>query len=101
MLTRRRLADSVAVVKTTMDIDEMVLRQAEKQAQQAGKPLATVVEEALRASLGIAASVEPASPVATTEPGPGLEEDDPFFHALEEIREHGRLAALHRQVTLR
>ena len=91
LLTRRRVADNVATVKTTVDIDETVLRQAEKQAEQAGKPLATLVEEALRASLGMATPAKCARrrlqrmPDGTYFNPNGIPNDDAIFKILEDI----------------
>jgi hypothetical protein len=85
-------------MKTTVDIDEGVLRAAEAQARDQGRPLAALVEQALRMTVHTAAS-DP--PVATPpEADPGLEDDDPFFAALDEIRNAGRQPAFHREIHL-
>lgn len=97
-LTRHVAPNMFVTVKTTMDLNETVLRQAERRAQQEGKPLAAVVEDALRASLGTSAPPKPAS--LPDSPDVGLEEDDPFFRVLEDIRERGRLAARHRDTAI-
>jgi hypothetical protein len=97
-LTAGVVPDTFAKVKTTVDIDDTVLRQAERQSQQTGKPLTVLLEEALRARVGIAAPSKPAFPLDS--PDTGLEEDDPFFRALEEIRERGRLAITRRDTAL-
>ena len=85
-------------MKTTVDIDERVLRAAEAQALHQGKPLAVLVEEALRMTVNTAVSVQSAA----TPPGadPGLEDNDPFFAALDEIRDAGRQPASHREARL-
>ena len=71
-------------MKTTVDIDEGVLRAAEAQARHQGKPLAALVEQALRMTVHTAASDGRAAPPPETDPG--LEDNDPFFAALDEIR---------------
>jgi hypothetical protein len=85
-------------MKTTVDIDEGVLRAAEAQARHQGKPLAALVEEALRMAVHPASS----DPLSATPPeaDPGLEDDDPFFAALDEIRNAGRQPASHREIRL-
>ena len=76
-------------VKTTVDIDEALLREAEARARQQGKPLAMFLEEALR-------SVIQASPLTNgqsaspSEVADALEGNDPFFTALDDIRALGR-----------
>jgi hypothetical protein len=85
-------------MKTTLDIDEGVLRAAEAQARHQGKPLAALVEQALRLTVNTAASDGPAA--MPPEDGPELEDNDPFFAALDEIRNAGRHAASHREVHL-
>jgi len=85
-------------MKTTVDIDEGVLRAAEAQALHQGKPLAALVEEALRMTVNTAASVPP--PKTPLGADPGLEDNDPFFAALDEIRHAGRQPASHREVRL-
>jgi hypothetical protein len=83
-------------VKTTVDIDDAVLQAAEDQARKQGKPLGALIEEALRMTVKAAAAVTPASGGSAAEEG--LEEEDPFFIALEEIRALGRLPTPHREV---
>jgi hypothetical protein len=85
-------------MKTTVDIDEAVLRAAEAQARHQGKPLAALVEEALRMTVNTAAGNRPATP--PPEAGQGLEDNDPFFAALDEIRNAGRQTAPHRKAHL-
>jgi hypothetical protein len=85
-------------MKTTVDIDEGVLRAAEAQALHQGKPLAALVEEALRLTVSTEPCVRPAA--TPPEAGPALEDNDPFFAALEEIRNAGRQPASHREVRL-
>jgi hypothetical protein len=46
-------------MKTTVDIDEGVLREAEAQARYQGKPLGALVEEALRVTVKTAAGYQP------------------------------------------
>jgi hypothetical protein len=85
-------------MKTTVDIDEALLRAAEAQARHQGKPLAALVEEALRLTVDTAANHQPAAtpPLADQ----GLEGNDPFFAALDEIRNAGRQPAPHRDAHL-
>ena len=85
-------------MRTTLDIDETVLREAEAQARKRGKPLAALIEEVLRATI----LVPPAQPetLPPSQAADGLEDSDPFFSALEEIRALGRMPAAHRQVRL-
>jgi hypothetical protein len=85
-------------VKITVDIDGAILRVAEEQARKQGKPLGRLIEEALRGSIKPADVSTPAPTGSPMEDG--LENDDPFFAALEEIRASGRLSALHREVHL-
>jgi Arc/MetJ family transcription regulator len=85
-------------MKTTVDIDEGVLRAAEAQARRQGKPLGALVEEALRVTVKSAASDAPVA--APSEADQGLEDNDRFFAALDEIRAAGRQAAAHRTVHL-
>jgi hypothetical protein len=83
-------------MKTTVDIDEGVLRAAEVRARQQGRPLAALVEEALRMTVNAAPSHQ--APTTPQEAGEGLEDNDPFFAALDEIRNAGRQPAAHREV---
>jgi hypothetical protein len=85
-------------VKTTVDIDDAVLQAAEDQARKQGKPLGILIEEALRTTVRVAANLAPAP--AESPADEGLEDNDPFFTALEEIRALGRLPAPHREVRL-
>jgi hypothetical protein len=71
-------------MNTTVDIDEGVLRAAEAEARHQGKPLAALVEQALRATVNLAPSEGFAA--MPTQTDPGVEDDDPFFAALDEIR---------------
>ena len=80
-------------MKTTVDIDDAVLQAAEDQARKQGKPLDTLIEEALR--LTVKAAAGDALPPAESPAAHGLEDNDPFFAALEEIRALGRLPAAH------
>jgi hypothetical protein len=85
-------------MRTTVDIDEGVLRAAEEQARHQGKPLAALVEEALRTKVSAAASDMPTVP--SPEYDQGLDDNDPFFAALDEIRNAGRQPAPHREAGL-
>jgi hypothetical protein len=85
-------------MKTTVDIDERVLRAAEAQARHQGKPLSALVEQALRLTVNTTAGDQPAP--MPPEADPGLEDNDPFFAALDEIRDAGRQPAVHRKVQL-
>lgn len=85
-------------MKTTVDIDDAVLQAAEDQARKQGKPLGILIEEALRTTVRVAANLAPAP--AESPADEGLEDNDPFFTALEEIRALGRLPAPHREVRL-
>jgi hypothetical protein len=85
-------------VKTIVDIDDALLRAAEDQARRQGKPLGILIEEALR--ITVKAPADTAPPLAESAADEGLEGNDPFFAALEEIRSLGRLAAPHREVKL-
>jgi hypothetical protein len=86
-------------VRTTLDIDEALLRQLEEQARQQGKSLGALLEQALR---GFVCAPAP-HPAAALLPdaSEGLADDDPFFTALEEVRPLGRSATSRRQVDLR
>jgi hypothetical protein len=85
-------------MKTTVDIDEGVLRAAEEKARHQGKPLAALIEEALRMAVNTTAADRP--PATPPEPSQGLEDNDPFFAALDEIRNAGRQTASHREACL-
>jgi hypothetical protein len=74
-------------VKTTVEIDDAVLRAAEDQARKQGKPLGVLIEEALR--ITVKSTVQFAPTPAESSAGEGLEDHDPFFKALEEIRASG------------
>jgi len=78
-----------ARVKTTVDIDEGLLREAEARARQQGKPLAMFLEEALRSAIHLprVTTAPSAPPTELAEP---LDAHDPFFTALDEIRALGR-----------
>ena len=83
-------------MKTTLDIDAAVLYAAEDHARKQGKPLDTLIEESLRMTVKASAQVVPSPDEAS--PAEGLDEHDPFFKALEEIRDWGRLPMPHREV---
>jgi hypothetical protein len=85
-------------MKATVDIDEEVLRAAEAQARCQGRPLGALVEEALRRTVYTGGSYQPVAPPPQADQG--LEDNDPFFAALEEIRNAGRQPALHREIHL-
>jgi len=78
-------------MKTTVDIEEGLLRAAEAQARHQGRALGALVEDALRVTVKIPAKHPPAATQA--EADPVLEDNDPFFAALEEIRNAGRVKA--------
>ena len=85
-------------MQTLMDVDERLLSMAEQQARSQGKTLGAFVEEALRSVLQPLRSQthdETKDPIEI-----GLSDDDPFFCALEEVRELGHLPAKHRQIGL-
>ena len=85
-------------MRTTLDIDETVLREAESQARKRGKPLAALIEEVLRMTILVTPAQSETLP--PSEAADGLEDGDPFFSALEEIRALGRMPASHREVQL-
>lgn len=84
-------------VQTTVEIDDAILRQAEQQARQQGKSLAALMEDALRRVIQSPRSGPQGTPSETAD---GLEDNDPFFTALDEIRSQGRFPAPHRAVDL-
>jgi hypothetical protein len=83
-------------MKTTVDIDERVLQAAEECARKQGKELGKLIEEILR--MTTKSTVGETSRQAESSVDEGLEGDDPFFAALEEIRSVGLLPAPHRHV---
>jgi hypothetical protein len=85
-------------MRTTLDINEDLLRAAEAQARQQGKPLAALVEEALRIKVNTGAIDRPST--MPQEADQRLEDNDPFFAALDEIRNAGRQSAPHREALL-
>jgi len=85
-------------VRTTLEIDENLLREAEQRARHQGKSLGALLEEALRAAVQSPAAMPSDEPMK--DPGEALEASDPFFAALEEIRAKGRVAAPRREVEL-
>ena len=80
-------------MQTTVNLDEQLLRQAEQQAMREGKSLDSLVAEALQR---IFQAAPPAESRSSSDTADGLNRDDPFFAALEEIRAHGRLEAARR-----
>ena len=84
-------------VKLTIDINDQLLQAAAQRAKDLGKSLSALLEDALRVSIPIA-SGSVALPSLTLPNG--LEDNDPFFQALEEIRASGRAPATHRPVDL-
>jgi hypothetical protein len=70
-------------VKTTIDLPDHLLRQAKILAVEEGRSLKDLVVEALQARLSPPASPPP---VKTMD---GLDDDDPFFSSLEEVRAWG------------
>lgn len=85
-------------MQTVMDVDEKLLGLAERQARCEGKTLGAFVEAAIRSVL------QPDRPQACDEAGvpdeTGLDADDPFFRALDEVRALGRLPSAHRRLGL-
>ena len=83
-------------MQTTVDIDENLLRKAEQKARQQGKSLRVLLEEVLRVA------IQSPPPLPSDEPmndlTEGLESNDPFFTALEEIRAKGCFPAPRRNV---
>jgi len=71
-------------VKTTIELPDNLLRQAKILAVQQGLTLKEVMTEALQAHLGTAPPTPPVN-----QQGAGLEDDDPFFAALEQVRAWG------------
>ncbi len=57
--------------RTTIRMDERLLREAKKQAAEEGRSLTSVIEDALRASLGPRRRPERAKPVKLTTAGKG------------------------------
>ena len=83
-------------MKTPVDIDDAVLRAAEARACAQGIPLGVLIEDALGTTVKTAVKVAPA--IIETSIDQGLDENDPFFVALEEIRTLGRLPGPHRDI---
>ena len=80
-------------MQTVLDVDERLLKLAERQARRDGKSLGALVEDALRAVLHAPESL----PNASDDAADSVEADDAFFTALEEIRarvEGGELVRL-------
>jgi hypothetical protein len=71
-------------VKTTIELPDHLLRQAKILAVEQGRTLKEVMTEALEAHLG---ATPPAPPFHQA--GEGLDDDDPFFAALEQVRAWG------------
>ena len=71
-------------MKTTIELPDHLLRQAKILAVEQGLSLKEVMTEALQAHLGTAAPTPPAN-----QQSEGLEDDDPFFTALEQVRAWG------------
>ena len=80
-----------------MDVDERILNLAEK-ARCEGKTLGALVEEALRSVLQPSSTQAVIDTEIPTEAG--LNANDSFFHALDEIRAMGNFPATHRQICL-
>jgi len=87
-------------VKTTVDIDEALLREAEARARQQGRPLAMLFEEALRSAIQ-ASPVTNGQSASPSEVADALEGNDPFFTALDDIRALGRAWVAKPAVNLR
>ena len=92
-LDRKALTPYDGPVRTTVDIDENLLREAEQKARQQGKSLGVLLEEVLQVA------IQSPPPLPSDEPmNEGLEPKDPFFIALEEIRAKGCFPAPRRNV---
>lgn len=75
-------------MKTTIELPDHLLRQAKILAVEQGCTLKDLMTEALQARL----SAKPPGPPAKRTSG-GLEDDDPFFAALEQVRTWGNSQA--------
>jgi plasmid stability protein len=69
-------------VKTTIELPDGLLRRLKVHAAEQGRSLKDLFTEAIETQLS-ASPPPPSPPVATAE---GLEDDDPFFEALEQVR---------------
>jgi hypothetical protein len=78
-------------------MDEKIVALAKLRASQEGKSLDSLVEEGLRMALQIPATATMQTANAEAEP---LEADDPFFSALDDIRNHGRTSPSRRATSL-
>ena len=72
-------------MKTTIELPDHLLRQAKILAVQQGRTLKDLMTEALRAHL----ATGPPPPPIPHDSGGVLDEDDPFFEALEKVRAWG------------
>jgi hypothetical protein len=71
-------------MKTTVDIPDHLLRRAKILAVEKGCTLREMISEALQAHLSA-----PPPPPPTIRAGDGLEDDDPFFASLDQVRAWG------------
>lgn len=81
----------------TVEINDQLLKAAEQRAKDLGMSLSAILEEALRVSIPIAGGSAPLPGLTMPD---GLDDNDPFFQALEEIRACGRAPATQRLVDL-
>lgn len=72
-------------MKTTVELPDHLLRQAKILAIQEGRSLKDLIAEALQARLAVG---PPAPPIPRSGAG-GLDDDDPFFAALAQVRSWG------------
>ena len=84
-------------MRTVLDMDEKVVALAKLKAAQQGKSLDALVEEGLRIALQFPTSSTNFPSTMVAEP---LDADDPFFQALDEIRQSGRIPVDNRTIAL-
>lgn len=87
----------IARVRTVLEMDEKIVALAKLKASQQGKSLDAIVEEGLRIALQIPAADVAHASNSEAEP---LDANDPFFSALEDIRNFGRVSAKARAISL-
>ena len=84
-------------MRTVLDMDEGVLALAKQKASEEGKSLDAIVEEGLR----VAFQMKGPNKIPEIPPeGELLEENDPFFLALKEVRNAGRVFGRNRGIEL-